>query len=148
MPNADKIQVASLAHDLHHAILHLLRGARRDDQRTGVPPAQLSVLSVLVFGGPRRVGDLARIEQVSAPAMSRIARELEQKAMVLRKPDPSDRRSQWLEATPEARQLMLKARGRRVSLVADALRTLDEADLAVLSEAVPLMLKLSRKTLE
>ena len=57
---------------LHSAAIHLLRSLRREDARLGVGPAGLSVLSVLVFGGPKTIGELAAIEQVKAPTMSRI----------------------------------------------------------------------------
>jgi len=45
------------------------------DRESGVGPAQLSALSVLVFGGPRSLGELADAEQVRPPTMSRIVRD-------------------------------------------------------------------------
>src|SRR5437879_12518765 len=57
---------------LHSAAIHLLRRLRVRDRESGVGPAQLSALSVLVFGGPRSLGELADAEQVRPPTMSRI----------------------------------------------------------------------------
>src|SRR5258707_14604829 len=57
---------------LHSAAIHLLRRLRGGDPESGVGPAQLSALSVLVFGGPRSLGELADAEQVRPPTMSRI----------------------------------------------------------------------------
>src|SRR5258707_12671198 len=57
---------------LHSAAIHLLRRLRVRDRESGVGPAQLSALSVLVFGGPRSLGELANAEQVRPPTMSRI----------------------------------------------------------------------------
>lgn len=148
MPHDDKNQVHDLALDLHHAILHLLRGVREDDQLTGLPPAQLSVLSVVVFGGPRRLGDLAKLEQVSAPALSRVARELEKRGLVSRQPDPKDRRVWWLDATDKARDVMVAARDRRVSRIADALRTLTADDMEILQQAAPLLQRMSRHSMQ
>ena len=50
--------------DLHSAAIHLLRGLRAADRASGLTPARLSALSVLVFGGPCTLGELA------APRMS------------------------------------------------------------------------------
>src|SRR5204863_2334816 len=58
---------------LHSAAIHLLRRLRVRDRESGVGPAQLSALSVLVLGGgPRSLGELAEAEQVRPPTMSRI----------------------------------------------------------------------------
>src|SRR5258706_5447171 len=58
---------------LHSAAIHLLRRLRVRDRESGVGPAQLSALSVLVLGGgPRSLGQLAEAEQVRPPTTSRI----------------------------------------------------------------------------
>ncbi|MGH9778857.1 MAG: MarR family winged helix-turn-helix transcriptional regulator, partial [Candidatus Acidiferrales bacterium] len=54
----------AVADRLHSAAIHLLRRLRKRDLETGVGPAQLSALSVVVFAGPRTLGELARAEQV------------------------------------------------------------------------------------
>jgi len=48
-----------LADRLHSAAIHLLRRLRRQDDASGLPAPQLSALSVIVFGGPITLGDLA-----------------------------------------------------------------------------------------
>ncbi|MGZ6143541.1 MAG: hypothetical protein ACXWLM_09385, partial [Myxococcales bacterium] len=59
---------ASLVADrLHSAAIHVLRRVRAEDTRTGLSPARLSALSVVVFGGPLTLGRLAAAEKVSAP---------------------------------------------------------------------------------
>src|SRR5690349_1980797 len=82
---------------LHSAAIHLLRGVRKEDVRAGVGPARLSVLSVLVFGGPSRLSDLARLEQVRPPTMSKIVAGLETQGLVRRRPDPHDARASMIE---------------------------------------------------
>ncbi|MGA7505174.1 MAG: MarR family transcriptional regulator, partial [Candidatus Sulfotelmatobacter sp.] len=49
---------------IHSAAIHLLRRLRKQDSATGQGPARLSALSVLVFGGPKTLGELAAAEQV------------------------------------------------------------------------------------
>ena len=68
---------SELADRLHSAAIHLLRGVRREDAAAGLPPAQLSALSVVVFGGPLTVGALAEAEQVRSPTMTRIVTALQ-----------------------------------------------------------------------
>src|SRR6202041_2645959 len=56
---------AEIAADaLHSAAIRLLRYVRLEDAASGITSAQLSVLSVLVFGGPQTLGSLAAAEQV------------------------------------------------------------------------------------
>src|SRR5213594_598735 len=83
----------------HSAAIHALRHVRREDPSTGVPPAQLSALSVLVFGGPRTLGELAAAEQVRPPTMTRIVQALEAEGLVRRERDAKDGRVHRLHAT-------------------------------------------------
>src|SRR5919204_112311 len=46
----------------HSAAIHALRHVRREDPTSGLSAARLSALSVLVFGGPRTLGELALAE--------------------------------------------------------------------------------------
>src|SRR3954463_14052103 len=65
-------ELLELADRLHSTAIHLLRRVRKQDVAIGQGPARLSALSVLVFGGPKTLGELAAAEQVKPPTMSRI----------------------------------------------------------------------------
>ena len=106
---------SELADKLHSAAIHLLRGVRREDAAAGLPPAQLSALSVVVFGGPLTLGRLAEAEQVRSPTMTRIVTSLETAGLVTREPHPDDARSTLVAATAAGRDLLLEGRRRRVS---------------------------------
>jgi hypothetical protein len=58
-----------VADRLHSAAIHLLRRVRSTDVQTGVTPAQLSALSVLM-SGPKTLGQLAAAEQVRPPTIT------------------------------------------------------------------------------
>src|SRR5689334_24747288 len=103
-----------LADALHSAAIHLLRRVRSEDRASGVGPAQLSALSVLVFGGRKSLGDLAVAEQVKPPTMVRIVQALTQAHLATAKPDKQDRRKLVISATARGRELMLRAQQRRV----------------------------------
>ena len=73
-----------VADRLHSAAIHLLRRVRVRDAESGLTPSRLSALSVIVFAGPIRVGDLATAEQVRPPTISRLVKELETDGLVRR----------------------------------------------------------------
>jgi hypothetical protein len=98
---------------LHSAAIRLLRQVRKEDAATGIAGAQLSVLSVLVFGGPQTLG--------------------------IRR--PIDRRSIEVSVTEKGRKLMAAARRRRLARLGASLSRLPAAKLALLRDAARLMLE-------
>jgi DNA-binding MarR family transcriptional regulator len=134
---------AVVADRLHSAAIHLLRALRREDQALGVGPAKLSALSVLVFGGPRSIGALARAEQVRLPTMSRLVAGLERDGLATRTPDPEDGRATRVHATVRGRSVLRQGRARRVATLARRLEQLPEADRALLARAADLIVGLT-----
>src|SRR5882672_9219362 len=120
---------------LHSAAIHLLRRLRVRDRESGVGPAQLSALSVLVFGGPKSLGELADAEQVRPPTMSRIVARLQRSGLVRRFATEDGRRIPP-EATPKGVSLMWEARERRVNSLAAAVAGLPEPARQQLHQAV------------
>ena len=117
---------------LHSAAIHLLRRLRVRDRESGVGPAQLSALSVLVFGGPRSLGELADAEQVRPPTMSRIVAGLERTGLVKRRKTEDGRRVR-LEATARGTKILQAGRRRRVESLAHALTALSNEEREKLS---------------
>src|SRR5207237_4874041 len=95
---AQSSETLAIADQLHSAAIHLLRRLRVRDLASGIGPAQLSALSVLVFGGPRSLGELAEAEQVRPPTMSRVVEGLERAGLARRQPTEDKRRIR-LQAT-------------------------------------------------
>jgi DNA-binding MarR family transcriptional regulator len=114
---------------------------RREDPATGVPPAQLSALSVLVFGGSRTLGRLAAAEQVRPPTMTRIVQALEEHGLVRRRRDRDDGRVHHLEATAKGRRVMQVARERRIGNLAALIDRLSPEESARIREAAELVEK-------
>ena len=123
----------------HSAAIHSLRHVRREDPVTGVPPAQLSALSVLVFGGPRTLGELAAAEQVRAPTMTRIVQALGRDGLVRRDGDPNDGRIARIRATAKGRRVMQRGRERRITNLAMLLSRLSQQELAQVRKASDLV---------
>jgi len=133
--NAELALAASLQ-DLAHRIDRRLRSA---DAGGAIPPAQLSALAVLVAQGALTLGDLAAIEQVTPPSMSRTVDELERHGLVRRARDKRDRRVVYAVATREGSRLLAEARHDRLRPVARALTGLDEDDHELLTRALALL---------
>src|SRR5438067_8846869 len=123
----------------HSAAIHALRHVRREDPATGLGAARLSALSVLVFGGPRTLGELAAAEQVRPPTMTRVVQGLEQQGLVRRERDPRDRRVQRLYATSKGRRVMQRGRERRTTNLAELLERLSRDEVARIHEAAELV---------
>ena len=134
----------AVADALHSATIHLLRGVREEDERTGVGPARLSALSVLVFAGPMRLTELARVEQVKPPTMTKVIAGLEAGGLVKRRPDAEDARAVKLEATALGTKLLQEGRRRRVKRLAAALQALTLEEVDVLARAATIIERVSR----
>ena len=79
---APAVNPEAVADKLNSAMIHLLRRAAREDPAAGIGRAQLSALSVLVFGGATTLGKLAEAEHVRPPTMTRIVAALEEAGLV------------------------------------------------------------------
>ncbi|HXE91503.1 MAG TPA: MarR family transcriptional regulator [Terriglobales bacterium] len=134
-----------MADRLHSAAIRLLRRLRAQDRAAGIGPAQLSALSVLVFGGPCSLKQLAEAEQVRPPTMSRIAAGLRRAGLVRAEAVGADRRKLRLVPTAKGIQVMQQGRRRRVQQLARALRTFPENKVRRLGHAAETIFELVRR---
>jgi DNA-binding MarR family transcriptional regulator len=139
-------QVREVADRLHSAAIHLLRRVRKQDTVMAQAPAQLSALSVLVFGGPMTLGQLAAAEQVKPPTMTRIVTGLEKSGLAERGADSKDARRVKIHATGKGVRLMQKGREARIAYLAEHLRELDERELLMLAEGVGIVERVLNKS--
>ncbi len=135
-PSASPEEVAD---HLHSASIRLLRRVRREDVATGLTGARLSALSVVVFGGPLTVGQLAAAEQVRSPTASKLVAELEGLGLVTRENSATDRRVTEVTATARGRWMLQAGRRRRVAHLASRLAGLGPDELATLDRAAALL---------
>lgn len=125
--------IEDTASRIHSAAIRLLRYVRQEDARGGLPAAQLSALSVLVFAGPQSLSALAAAEQVKPPTMSQLVSEMERRGLVAR--TSVDRRSIRIAATEKGRRVMEAGRKRRLARLAAGLSRLPAEKLVVLRQA-------------
>jgi DNA-binding MarR family transcriptional regulator len=134
----------AVADALHSAAIHLLRGVRKEDVRSGLGPARLSALSVLVFAGPMRLSDLARIEQVRPPTMTKVVAGLEARGLVKRRVDAEDARAVRMEATARGTKLLQEGRRRRVVRLAEGLQALSPDELGLIGRAAAIIERVAK----
>ena len=136
-------RLAGTASELNSAAIQLLRGLRATDRSAGLTPARLSALSVLVFGGPRPLGRLARAEDVAGPTMTRIVDGLCELGLAERRPHPDGGRTVLVAATAAGERVMRAAQQARIDVIVDALRALPAADRAAIVAAAPALTRLA-----
>ena len=130
-----RVRCRTTARDLNSAAIHLLRGMRAADRASGLTPARLSALSVLVFGGPCTLGELARTEDVTGPTMSRIVDGLVGLGLASRDEHPDSARQVLVSATEAGLELMHEAAQLRIDVIVAALRSLPTEERRAIVDA-------------
>lgn len=138
-PDDDPLRATANA--LHSAAVRVLRHARTADATMDLDGPRASALSVLVFGGPLPIGRLARLEQVSAPAITKTVTALEAGGLAERVRQDGDRRVVLVRATVKGRSVLERGRAARVRVIADLLKDVGERDRRTLDRAAHIVLR-------
>lgn len=142
-PSVGRTRADSSA-DVERLRLVLLRLARqiRSNSRSEITPSQMAVISTLLRHGPCTVSQIAEYEQVQAPSASRIVTHLEDRGLVERNSDPTDRRRTLIVLSPRAHRFIAEVRSAGASWLASRLDKVGDHDLALLYDAVPVLERL------
>jgi|SRR5690349_20783871 len=131
---------SEVADRIHSAAIHLVRRVRTvDDASMGITPARASALSVLVFGGPRTLTQLAQAERVTTATMSRLVTAMKSEGLVRSEPDPDDARAVQLRATPKARRILERGRARRTALLDELFSSLSDREREIVRRAADII---------
>ena len=130
-----------LASELRLAVLRLARRLRQHAP-LDVTPSQLSALTSIVRDGRVTLSQLAELERVKPPTVTRIVDALGQRDLVTRVVDEDDRRIAWVAPTAEGRALVDTIRRRRDAYLAERLRSLSADDRELLARAAILFERL------
>jgi DNA-binding MarR family transcriptional regulator len=109
----------------------------------GLSHGLLSALAVIAKRGPLRLSDLAALEGVSAPSMTRTVAELEARGYVVRSPDPVDGRAVLIAAADAGAAAIVDARSTRAQVVTELLATLSQRDAEAIAAALPALERLT-----
>ena len=126
-----------LTSDLRIACLRIARRVRFESD-SPVPPHQFSVL-VRLEERIRTPKELAEIEKVSAPSMTRTVAALVDSGLVARADDPTDGRQVILSLTAKGRATIRETRRRRDLWFAKRLEALSDDERALLVRATALL---------
>jgi len=133
----------AIAERVHSAAIRLLRRLRKSDAAQGLSGPKSSALSVLVFGGPQTLKDLAAAEQVRAPTMSRLVTELEAEGLATKAGDKSDARVVRIAATAKGKALLEAGRERRLEVLTAQIETLSRVEREALQRGVEILVRLN-----
>jgi len=103
----------------------------------------LSVLHTLARGGPMRLTDLLKTEQLKQPALTSLVAKLEQDGLIKRRPDPSDGRAMLLSLTREGRQIVRSRHANRVAKLTQLVDQLTDDERAVLASSMDVLTHLT-----
>jgi DNA-binding MarR family transcriptional regulator len=140
--------ITELASQLRLAVARLSRRIRQEaasagDELTASTQAALATIERL---GPITLGELAAVEQVQPPSMTRIVARLEEWGYVTRVVDPADRRVARAVINDAGRALLARSRTRKDAYLARRVAELSEAERALLARALPLLERLQDDT--
>jgi DNA-binding MarR family transcriptional regulator len=134
-----ELNLEEVGRSLHSNAIHLLRRVRIEDSAIGIGPAQASALSVVVFGGPLTLNELAGAEQVRPPTMSRVVEALVREGLVRREINKEDRRSVKIFATDKGTKIMHEGRNRREKRLIKLLSQLGTDEVRCLGRAARIL---------
>ena len=132
---------ALVASELRAVLGGLVRRLRAEHS---FPLSHGTVLGRLDREGARSVSELAAAERVRPQSMAQTVAELETDGLVVRRPDPNDRRRAPVELTEEGHRALHADRRRREGWLANAIaEQLSPSEQTVLHEAVELLRRLT-----
>ena len=134
-------QLTRMATDLRLACMRISRRVRFESSHD-VAPHQFSVLCRLEET-PRTPGELAEIERVAKPSMTRTVGALVARGLVLRQPDPTDGRQVILSITAEGRRSVRAIRRQRDAWMASRVAALTPEEQDVLARATVILAKVA-----
>ena len=116
----------------------------RQASANGLTPSQLSALSVIGARPGIRLSDLATVERVSPPTITRIVAGLEAQGLVERTRDDDDRRASPVQLSDAGSREMQRLRRERDQRLQPMIDQLDESDRQALGAAIPALVRLSQ----
>jgi DNA-binding MarR family transcriptional regulator len=124
--------------------LGVVRTARRLRQEaaseaSGLTPTSTAALATIERHGPLTPSELAEIERVKRPTITRTLGCLEREGLIERTPDPADGRSSLISVNAIGRERLRRLRGRKNAYLARRMRDLPTDDVRTLERAAEIL---------
>lgn len=107
-------------------------------------PSHLLVVLWNLRDGPKTPGELAQVERVSAPSMTKTLGQLEAEGCVSRQPDPADGRRRIVTITQHGLEQLEQAATVRDCFMSERLAALTDEELTTLELAAAILEKAIR----
>ena len=133
--------LAHLANDLRLACMRISRRVRYESTQL-VAPHQFSVMARLE-GKALTPREIAEIERVSPPSMTRTVAGLVERGLVIRTDDPLDGRQVFISLTAEGLCLLNETRRRRDAWMATRLKGISAEEREVLVKATAILTRVA-----
>jgi DNA-binding MarR family transcriptional regulator len=141
-PTRNRTQVdAALVARLRLVTMRLARRLRQQSEGD-VTASMLSALSSIARLGPLTLGELASVEQVQPPSMTKIVGKLEEQGLVVREPDASDRRVTRVRVSDDGESYVERSRTLKNAYLAERLERLTPEERARVTDLLPLLERL------
>jgi DNA-binding MarR family transcriptional regulator len=136
MPIALAADPTLLANRLRPVLLRLNRQLRREIHSLGVTGGQVSLLVQIKYRPGIGIRELAALERMSVPGMSKFISRLEEAGLVHRAPVEGDQRRVGLTLTPAGQKVLRSVKSKRTAWLAARLRDLDPEELEAIDAAI------------
>ncbi|MFC4119163.1 MarR family winged helix-turn-helix transcriptional regulator [Nonomuraea zeae] len=143
-PKMDLRSDAGLASALRVSMARLTRRLRRQAAAHSLTPTQFATLAAVERHSGITPGELAELEKVQPPSMTRVIAKLEERGLVARTPHPTDRRQVAVSVTEAAEKLLKEERRRKEAWLTQRLKELSPEERSILRQAAPILEKLSK----
>ena len=135
------IPLTERAAQLRTAIVRTARRLRQEAaaETTGLTPTSVAALATIERHGPMTPSEIADIERVKRPTITRTLGCLEREGLIDRTPDPLDRRSALVEINGAGRERLRRLRSRKNAYLARRMRDLSAEEVETLERAAEIL---------
>ena len=140
----DRMPTIQLATLLRDAITRFNRRVRQTRPMGELTATQCSALTSIELAGQLTLGELAEVERVQPPTMTRIVAKLEERGLVQRQPHPTDGRQVILSATDAGRAILAQRGQARDEWLAQRLAELSPEERDTLRQAAEILQRIAQ----
>jgi DNA-binding MarR family transcriptional regulator len=136
-PRANDISLSDSAARLRMGIVRTARRLRQEAaaEASGLTPTSTAALATIERHGPLTPSELARLERVKRPTVTRTLGCLDREGLIERTPDPADGRSALVSVNAAGRERLRRLRSRKNAYLARRMRDLPADDVEALERA-------------
>jgi DNA-binding MarR family transcriptional regulator len=136
MPTVVTADTTAIANQLRPVLLKLNRELRREVHSLGVTGGQVALLVQIKYHPGIGIRELARLERVSVPGMSKFVARLQEAGLVARAPVAGDQRRVGLSLTADGQKVLRSVKSKRTAWLSARLRQLEPEQLEAIDAAI------------